>query len=326
MTRVSMVATFALALLAAPIAAEAQSAEKVYRIGFLGGTPPRTPEVQRSWDSFLQALREHGYVEGRNLVIEPRYAEGRMDRLPLLAGELVRLKPDLITASGDQAIKTVKEATSTIPVVMIACDALAAGLVDSLARPSGNVTGVTCITAEIAAKRLEILREIRPGLARVGVLWNPGDPGKVVEWQETQKAARIVGIKLHSEEVRDGAALAGAFARMSDVEALITLGDSFTFYHRSTIAELAARHRLPAVHAFREFVAAGGLLSYGPNLPEMFAVAGRYAARILNGAKPADLPVEQPTKFDFVLNLKTAKALGLAIPPAVLARADEVIQ
>jgi putative ABC transport system substrate-binding protein len=305
MTRVSLVAFLAWALLAAPLAAGAQQVGKVARIAYLGTVPPRTPDLQRLGDEFLGALRDHGYVEGQNFVIERRYAEGRMDRFPMLARELVRLNPEVIVVAGDQATKAVKEATGTIPIVMIACDALAAGLVDSLSRPSGNVTGVTCLTAELATKRLEILREIRPGLSLVAVLWNPGDPGKVIEWRETQKVAPGVGVQLRSEEVRDAAALAGAFARMSRVDALVTLADSFTVAHRVTIVALAASHRLPAVYGFREFVVVGGLLSYGPSLADM---------------------LEQPTKFELVINLKTAKALGLTIPPAVLARADEVIE
>ena len=325
MNRRTFLGTLAGGLLAAPLAAGAQPPEKVARIAYLGTAPPTTPNLQRIWDAFLSELSDHGYVEGRNLVIERRYSEGRMDRFPGLARELVRLNPDLITVGGDQATKAVREATTTIPIVMIACDALAAGLVDSLARPLGNVTGVTCLTAEIAAKRLELLREIRPRLSRVGVLWNPGDPGKVVEWRETVKAARVVGTQLQSEEVRDGGAIAGAFARMSGLDALITLADSFTLAHRATVVGLAASHRLPAMYGFREFVADGGLLSYGPSLPDMFALAGRVAAKILKGAKPADVPVEQPAKFELVINLKTAKALGLTIPQSLLARADQVI-
>jgi putative tryptophan/tyrosine transport system substrate-binding protein len=326
MDRRAFLATLAGGLLAAHLWAEAQQPPKVARLVYLGTATPTTPDLQRTWDEFVGALRDHGYVEGQNLVIERRYAEGRMDRFPALAREVVRLSPDVIVVGGDQATKAVKEATSTIPIVMIACDALAAGLVDSLSRPSGNVTGVTCLTAELAAKRLEILREMRPGLSRVAVLWNPGDPGKVVEWREIQKVAPGVGVQLHSEEVREAAALAGAFARMRGVDALVTLADSFTVVHRGTIVSLASSHRLPAVYGFRDFVVAGGLLSYGPSLADMFGAAGRVAARILKGAKPVDLPVEQPTKYELVINLKTAKALGLTIPPSLLQRADQVIE
>jgi putative ABC transport system substrate-binding protein len=324
MTRALSLVTLILALLAAPLAAEAQQVGKVYRIGRLSGSsPPWTLDKE-----MLQVLRDHGWVEGRNLVLDYRYAEGRFDRLPALASELLRARPDVIFATGDPVIKAAKDATSTVPIVMIGCDAVAAGLIVSLAGPGGNLTGITCISRDIAGKRIELLRETWPRLARLAVLYGPDDPGKVVEWKEAEAAGQAAGLKVGAAPIRNSTELEATFASLSRerAEALIVPCDVFTFMHARQIASLAATHRLPAIYGCREFVTAGGLMSYGPNLAEMWRQAALYIDKVLTGTKPADLPVEQPTKFELVINLKTAKALGLTIPPSVLARADEVIQ
>jgi putative ABC transport system substrate-binding protein len=310
----------ALLLTVAPAGVEAQQR----KIGLLGTLDAE--QYKHLVTAFAQGLSESGYVEGQSVTFEPRYAGGRLDRLPILARELIGTRPDVIVVWGDPAIKAASTATGAIPLVMIACDAVAAGLVDNLARPSGNLTGVNCMSAEIATKRLGILREIRPGLSRVGILWNPDDPSKALELSETWQAARAVGLQLQPEEVRDVAAIGSAFPRLKQVDALIVLGDALTFYHRSLIAELATANRLPTIYAFRECVDAGGLLSYGPNKSQMFQLAGRYAAKILKGAKPADLPIEQPTQFELFINVKAAKALNLTIPRTFLLQADHVIE
>lgn len=307
-------------LLLSPLAVEAQRV----KIGLLASLD--AAEYKPFVGAFAHGLREFGYLEGQNITFEPRFAERRLDRLPVLARELVELNPALIVVWGDQAIKAAQEATTTIPLVMLSCDVLAAGLVDNLARPSGNLTGVSCMSAEIATKRLEILGQIRPGLSRVGVLWNPDDPSKALEWSETRRAAQVLGLQLQPEEVRDVAAIAGAFSRLRRVDALIVLGDPLTFHHRSMISELATTNGLPAMYAFREFVDAGGLMSYGPNKSGMFRAAGRYAGKILKGARPSELPIEQPTQLDLFINVKAAKALGVTIPRTLLLRADHMIE
>jgi ABC-type uncharacterized transport system substrate-binding protein len=313
-------------LLVAPLAAGAQPAVKVYRIAHLSlGSPTVARHLRVAW---IQALRDLQWVEGQNLVIDFRYAEGRVDLLPALAADLVRTKPDVIFVTGDQAIKAAKSATSTVALVMIACDAVAAGLITSLARPGGNLTGITCVSREIAGKRIELLREHLPRIARPAVLYNPDDPGKAVEWQETEGSGRALGLKMRAVPVRDPKEFEGAFATMTreGVDALVVLGDTLTIVHHQQLVSLAAKYRMPTVYAYREFVTSGGLMSYGPDLTEMFRAAAVYIDKILRGAKPADLPVEQPTKFELIINLKTARALGLTTPPSVLARADEVIQ
>ena len=321
LSRVSLPsATLALLLLLAPVRAEAQAG----KVGLLGTLD--AANYEHLVTAFVQGLRESGDPESRSVTFEPRYAGGRFARLPALARELVEAKPDLIVVWGDPAVKAARAATSTIPLVMIACDAVAAGLVDRLAGTSSNLTGVNCMSAEIASKRLGILRELRPGLSRVGILWNPDDPSKAVELSETRQAARAIGLQLQPEEVRDLAAINDAFPRLKQVDALIVLGDALTFYHRSLIADLAAANRLPTIYAFRECVDAGGLMSYGPNKSRMFELAGRYAARILKGARPADLPIEQPTQFELFVNAKAARALDLALPRTLLLQADHVIE
>jgi putative ABC transport system substrate-binding protein len=257
-----------------------------------------------------------------------RSAEGRYERLPALAAELVERGVDVFFAAGDEKILALKQATNAIPIVMNACDALEVGFISSLPRPGGNVTGVTCISGDLAVKRLELLKEVVPRMSRVAVLYHPGDPHAGLEVARVQSLAQSWGIRVQSLTVRDPGELEDRFAAMARerADALFVVGQTFTWTHVKKISDLAAKNRLPAIHANREFADAGGLMAYGPNGNSMDRRAATYVARILKGAKPADLPVEQPTRFELVVNLKTAKALGLTIPPAVLVRADEVIQ
>ena len=316
-------------LLTAPLAAEAQQAGRVPRIDFLSLTSPsdRPPLL----DAFRQGLRELGWVEGQNIVIDYRYAEGRVDRLPDLAAELVRLKVDLIVASaGTQAATAAKNATETIPIVMIYVrDPVGTGLIASLARPGGNVTGVSGYAGlEIVAKQLELLKEIVPKIRRVAILSNPANAYYQLAITELNVAARSLGVQLQLLEARGPNEFDGAFAAMATerVGALLVLSDAIFSSHRTRLADLAARSRLPAAYGVRESVEAGGLMSYGPSFLDLFRRSAAYVDKILKGAKPADLPVEQPTKFELVINLKAAKALGLEVPPLLIAQADELIE
>jgi putative ABC transport system substrate-binding protein len=300
---------------------------RVARLGFLssGGREPLAAPL----DAFRQELRERGYEDGRNIAIEWRLAEGRSELLPNLAAELVALPVDLIVVSAVPAALAARGTTSTIPIVMaIGSDPEGVGLIDSLGRPGSNVTGVSGMGQVLVAKRLDLLKEALPGLSRVAVLWNAANAAKVNEFREVQHAARALGLQLHSVELRGPDDLAGAFEALSalPIEALLVFWDPVTGIHRPEIAEFAARHGVPAMYGERMFVMAGGLMSYGPSLPAMFQRAAYYVDRILKGAKPADLPVEQPMTFDFAINLKTAQALGLAIPQHVLLQATEIIQ
>jgi len=326
----ALVVTLALALLVAPLAADGQPAGKVYRIGVLGSTPSTIPEVSRNWEVFRQGLGERGWVEGQNIVIEYRWAEGRVERFPSLAAELVSLKLDLIVAVTTQGARAAKQATSTIPIVMVyVFDPIGQGLVTSLARPGGNITGQTFVVGpELVGKQLGLLKEAVPKVSRVAVLLNPGSLSYAGLVRETQAAAQVLGVKLQFLEVQSPNELEGAFAAMTRERAgaLLVLPHPFTFAQARRIADLAAKSRLPAVYPYRESVEAGGLMAYAATAPDMFRRAAIYVDRILKGAKPGDLPVEQPTKFELVINLKTARALGLTIPQSVLIRADEVIQ
>ena len=317
------------ALLAAPLAASAQQPGKVARIGVLGNAPPTTPEFSRNWDAFRQGLGERGWVEGRNIVSEYRWAEGRVERLSSLTAELVSLKPDLIVASSGPGALAAKQATNAIPIVMVyVFDPVGQGLVASLARPGGNITGLTFVAgAEIVGKQLELLKEAVPKLSRVAVLLYPG-PASPVFLRETQAAAQVLAVKLQPLEARSPDELEGAFAAMTKPRAgaLLVLPHPLFYSNARPIADLAAKSRLPAVYPTRKFVEAGGLMASGVNAPDMYRRAATYVDKILKGAKPGDLPVEQPTKFEFIINLKTAKALGLTIPRSLLLRADEVIQ
>src|SRR6266568_7977095 len=317
-------------LLAAPLAAEAQQAAKVPRIGYLGNYPPGAfPQNQ---EAFLQGLRDLGYVEGRNLVIEYRDAEGKFERLPALAAELLALKVDVIMAPTTAAALAVKQATSTLPIVFaVAGDPVGSGLVTSLPRPGGNVTGLSLLLPELVGKCLELLTQVVPGVSRVAVLWQPGGyPGRTEKdmLKGAEVAGRELGVRPQFVESRGPADFDRAFSDMTRARAgaLTVLGSTMLFIERRRLVELAAKNRLPAVYQGREFVDVGGLMSYGANLADMFRRAAAYVDKILKGAKPGDLPVEQPTEFELVINLKTAKALGLTIPPSVLLRADEVIQ
>ena len=314
----------ALGLLVAPLVAAGQPAAKIVRVGSLGVTPP----VPSTTEAFRQGLRELGWVEGRNLSIEFRDAGGKPERLADLAAELVRLKVEVIVARGSQATGAAKRATSTIPIVMSASgDAVGTGLVASLARPGGNVTGLTFIAPESSGKRLELLKEALPGATRVAVLWNPADPPRKLELRETEGAAQRLGVKLLSVEVEGPEDLERRFSTIAGerAQALIVFTDPITTAHRKRIADLAIKSRLPMISGFSEYAEAGALMSYGPSLPALYRRAATYVDKILKGAKAADLPVEQPTTFELVINLKTARALGLTIPQSLLARADQTI-
>jgi putative ABC transport system substrate-binding protein len=313
------------ALLAAPLEAEAQPAGKVVRIGWLQPTLPSEAQVE----GFRHGLRDLGYIEGKDFIIESRWEQGRYDRLQDLAAELVRLPVDIMVSANTAALLAIKRATTTIPVVMLGQgDPVGTGLVDSLPHPGGNITGLSNISSELGGKRLELLKEIVPGLSRVAVLANSANPVIGVAVGETEAAARLMGLSVQALDVRALDELQGAFTAMrrGRAQALVLTADSLHFSLRRRVIDFAAKARLPAVYAYREFVEAGGLIAYGPNFVDLYRRAALFIDKILKGAKPADLPVEQPTKFELVINLKTAKALGLTIPPSVLARADEVIE
>jgi len=329
-TRVGCILTLSLGLLFAPLSAGAQPPVKIYRIGVLANALPTAPQAVRLWEAFAEGMRERGYIEGRNFVIERRATEGRLERSPSLAAELVGLKVDLILAVGTPNAAAAKQASGALPIVMVyVLDPVGAGIVDSLAHPGGNITGVTFLAGpEIVGKHLELLKEAIPNASRVAVLSNPESADYARFSRETRAAGRALRLALQFYEVRDPHELKGAFAAMTKgrAAALYVLPHPFTFANAKTIADLATESRLPGVFAFRESVEAGGLMAYAANAPDMFRRAAGYVGRIFKGAKPGDLPIEQPTKFELVINLKTAKALGLTIPQSVLIRADEVIQ
>jgi putative tryptophan/tyrosine transport system substrate-binding protein len=313
---------------AVPLAARAQPTGKVSRIGFIvTGTPNETGHLIQALN---KGLRELGYVEGRNVVFERRFGEGRQEKLPALAAELVQLKVDVIVTGSNPVIAAVKQATATIPVVMaVSRDPVGANFIASLARPGGNITGLANdADPEIIGKNLELLKEAAPPVSRVAFLWNPVPPGAGTSKHAVESAARSLGVTLQSVEVRRPTEFEGAFAAMVRERAngVVVAQDPIALGSRSQVVLLAARSRLPAVYGVREFAEAGGLMSYGPNIADQFRRAAFYVDRILKGAKPGDLPVEQATKFELVINLKTAKALDLTIPPSLLARADQVIE
>ena len=321
------VAALIVTFLVAPFAAKAQATAKVPVIGLLDATSlsARAELV----GSFRQGLREFGYVEGRNILIKYRWAEGRFDRLPGLAADLVRTRVDVIAALAIPAALAAKSATTTIPIVMVGVtQPVESGLVTSLAQPGGNITGLSSFSAELSAKRLELLKEFVPGLNRVAVLWNPGNPGKAADWREVQVAARALGVTVQSREVRSRDEFEKTFNVISKdrPDALFALGDPLILDQRGRIVAFAAKNRLPAIYEHRVYADAGGLVAYGPDVRELYRRAAIYVDKILKGAKPADLPVEQPTKFELVINMKTAKALGLTIPPSLLLRVDQVIE
>jgi ABC-type uncharacterized transport system substrate-binding protein len=321
-----LLVTLALGVLTAPLIAEAQPPTHVHRIGYLLGT---TREQEPLLEVFLEAMRALGYVEGQNLVIEYRAAEGQYERLPALAAELVQLKVDVLLAVNTPGALAAKQATMTIPIVMLGVgDPVGSGLVASLARPGGNVTGVASLQTDLVGKELEFLKAVRPTVSRVAVLWNPANPAHARHVRAAEVAAQALGVQLHLVEARDPEAFDGAFAAMTSAHAgaLLVLGDALVFEHRKRLAELAVTSRLPTMHNLRPYVEAGGLMAYGPSTLELRRRAAVYVDKILKGAKPADLPVEQPTKYALIINLKTAEALGLTIPPTVLFQATEVIR
>ena len=317
----------AVSLLSAPLAAGAQPAGKIARVGILDGGSSY-PERQALWNVFRQALRDAGYVEGKNVAFEVRWGSGRVGTLPELAGDLVRAQVDIIVTAGTPAALVAKQATASIPIVLVtAGDPIRTGLAASLSRPGGNVTGLTTLTTELSAKRLELLRQMLPTIALLGILWD-NNPAFALAVQDTESAARTLNVSVRALVVRSRDDLETAFADLARlrVGALEGMPGSIVLSDWRHVADLAMRHRLPSIYAQREYVEAGGLMSYGSNLRQMFLRAAIYVDKILKGARPGDLPIEQPTKFELVINLKTAKALGLTIPPAVLARADEVIE
>ena len=306
---------------------EAQQPTKVLRIGFLGFTS--LSGIAARIEAFRQGLRELGYVDGKNIVIEYRYAEGKLDRLSELAAELVRLKVDVIVTSGPSVTRAVKEATTTIPIVMgFDTDPVGNGFVASLARPGGNITGLSVVSPELSGKQLELLKEIVPKLSRVAVLGTSTNPGNSQALKETELAAGAYKVQLQNLDVLSPKDIETAFrdASKGGAGAVLVLASPIIESHRTQIADLAAKNRLPAIYYAPEFVEAGGLMSYGTSFADLFRRAATYVDKILKGAKPADLPVEQPTKFELVINLKAAKQLGITIPPNVLARADKVIR
>ena len=305
----------------------AQQSTKMPRIGFLAGVFPST--ISARTQAFRDGLRELGYVEGKNIVIEWRYAEEKLDRLNNLAAELVRLKMEVIVSAAPTATRPLKEATKTIPIVMaFDDDPVGNGFVASLARPSGNITGLSNLSPEISGKQLELLREIIPGLARVAVLGTSTRPGNAQSLKQTEIAAGAFGVKVQHVDVEDSKDIDMAFRAASKwrADAVVVFGGTVVNSHRKQLADLAVKSRLPAIYPRSEFVEAGGLMTYGPSISYQYRRVATYVDKILKGAKPADLPVEQPTKFELVINLKTAKQIGLAIPPNVLARADRVIR
>jgi len=311
---------------ALPIATRAEQPARLPTVGFLGSaTPSAAPEGAAA---FVQRLSELRWVVGSTVAFEYRWAEGRNDRFAEFAAEFVRLKVDAIVTSGTPSVLALMQATSSIPIVFVAVgDPVANGLVKSLARPGGNVTGLSNQTRDLAGKRVEILREVIPGLRRLAILANVGNDAVVLEMRDAQAAARTLGYEVATLEIRRSDDIAPAFETLRDrADAIYIVIDALVVINRVSINTLALNARLPTMHAFRDSVEAGGLISYGPNFPELWRRSAEYIDKILRGAKPADIPVEQPTKFDLVINLKTAKALGLSVPPALLARADGVIE
>ena len=310
-------------LLAAPLAAEAQTAGKLYRIGFLRQGQPPTAWVE----ALQQGLRERGYVEGRNLVWEFRFTDGSVARLPQFAEELVRLKVDVILASSSSAAVAAKGATTVIPIVLVGVYApVEIGLVSSLGHPGGNITGVTINASDLAGKRVQLFKELVPTLKRVRMLSHPPHPTNAVQLQGAEDAARTLGVQLEAVTVRGAGDFDSVLKALRGIDGLLHADTPLFTTHRARLVEAAARSRLPAIYALKLYVDAGGLMSYGADYPAVYRHAATHVDKILKGAKPADLPVEQPTKFELVINLKTAKALGLTIPPSLLQRADQMIE
>jgi putative ABC transport system substrate-binding protein len=312
-------------LFALCISAEAQP-RKVPRVGYLGGG---SAELEKVWlGAFLQGLRELGYFEGKNIVVERRYASGRYEQLPELAAELIRLKVDVILAASTPVALDTKKVTSTIPIVMVVADPIGTGLVSSLAKPGGNLTGLSDFHGDLITKRLELLKEVIPSASRIAVLLNPTNPTCLLQMKDLAAVAPALSLTLFSLEAKASDDIAPSFSNMGKQRAgaLLVCGDRMFSTHRRQIFELTTKQRLPAIYSTKEYTDAGGLMSYGANFPDLYRRAATYVDKILKGTKPAELPVEQPKKFEFVVNLKAAKQIGLTIPPNVLARADRVIR
>ena len=306
-----------------PLVAHTQQSGKIWRIGFIAH------QYERFYDHLFQRLRELGYTEGQNLIVERRYAEGHAERFQDFAADMVRLKVDAVIVVTTPAAFAVRNATTTIPIIHLAAiDPVGTGLIASLAHPGGNITGLAALNAETSAKRLELLREVVPTLSRGAVLWNAANPANALAWKETERAGRALGVALQSVEVRDFADFEGAFAAIAEQHAdiLLVLQDALTLDYRKEIIGFTLKERLPSMFVGKEFVEEGGLMSYGDRLPDRYRRAADIVDKILKGTKPADIPVEQPTTFELVVNSKTAKAIGLALPPTFLARADQVIE
>src|SRR5262245_5511370 len=318
----------AVALVAVTVIAEAQQPKKIARIGYFFASSPAA--TARNIEAFRQGMRELGHVEGRTFVLELRYGEARAERFPEIARELVGLKLDIIVSASDVTTAAVKREAQTIPIVMATSnDPVGTGFVASLAHPGGNVTGLSSMSSDLTGKRLELLRGVVPGFSRVAFIWNPDVRGNVLDYKETEGASRLLGLQLQSVEVTRAEDLERAFSEVvkGRAQALsMSAGSSVGFANRGQIASLAQKNRLPSMYAQQKYVDAGGLMSYGPSNPDMHRQAATYVDKILKGTKPADLPVERPRKFELVINLKTAKQIGLTIPPNVLARADKVIK
>jgi putative ABC transport system substrate-binding protein len=324
----TLIVTLTLGTLAAAVTAGAQQATRVPRIGVLfASTAAATSHLL---DGLRQGLREHGYVEGQHIILERRYGQVGVERMSDLAAELVRIKVDVIVAATDPATAALKQQTQTIPIVMAnSTDPVGTGFVASLARPGGNVTGLSALSPELSGKRLGLLRDVVPGLARVAIIWNPDVRGAVFDYKETEAAARLLRLQLQSVEVSRAEDLDRAFAAVTNQRAqalIVQTPNPVLFANRSQIVSFAQRNRLPSMYGQREFADAGGLITYGPNTTDLFRRAATYVDKILKGAKPGELPVEQPTTFELVVNLKTAKTFGLAIPQSLLRQADHVIQ
>jgi putative ABC transport system substrate-binding protein len=313
-------------LLALCMRAHAQQASKVYRVAYLGGG---SAELEKGWlEAFLQGMRELGYFEGKNIAVERRYAAGRYEQLPELTAELVRLKVDVIVAASTPVAHGAKKATLVTPIVMVVADPVGTGLVSSLAQPGGNLTGLSDFHADLITKRLELLKEIVPSASRIAVLFNPGNPSCSLQIKDLTAAASPLGVTLFSVEAKELQDISPSFSKMRKEKAgaLLVCGDRMLNTHRKQIFELTTKDRLPAIYTTMEYAEAGGLMSYGANFPDLYRRAAIYVDKILKGAKPGDLPIEQPTRFEFVVNLKAAQQIGLTIPPNVLARADRVIK
>jgi ABC-type uncharacterized transport system substrate-binding protein len=319
---VGFIVTLTLSLLTRPLTVTAQPRSPVPRIGILTNAAEASSPL---WEAFRHGLRDLGYVEGQNIVVEYRFAAGQNERLPALAAELVQLQVDVMVTNSGPGTQAAKDATTTIPIVTTTSGH---SVVASPVQPGGNITGLTLMAPALGGKRLELLKEALPHLSRVAVLWNAGNPVSPDELREVEAAARGLGLQLHARAIRHPDELASAFAAMTreGAEALIALADAVFWSHRARVVALATQHRLPAVFDAREFAEAGGLMTYGPSVPDSYRRAAVYVDKILKGTKPADLPVEQPVKFELVLNLKTAQALGITMPPSLLLLADTVIR